>query len=197
MLGTAGTDGAGTPGASCAVAVGCVPAVRSASSVGHAVAEAAGDGEPLVIVELEAIPGLVVPPGAVPVACAEVPVLAGVPLPSVPAPPVCCPPPPPPLSTVVLAAMMAWRKGCTPSETLAMTAIPASTATGRSQPAPVAATARAGRLVPGWLVAGWLAGAGSRRSRGQGRAACEASPAAAPGHAHAQWPRQVQCLARP
>jgi hypothetical protein len=55
----------------------------------------------------------------------------GVPVPSVPAPPDCCWPPD---STVVLAWMIAWRNGWTPNETLVMIAIPASTATGRSQP---------------------------------------------------------------
>ena len=55
-----------------------------------------------------------------------------VPLPSVPPPPLCGPVPP--FSTLELAWMIAWRKGWTPSDTLAMTAIPASTAAGRSQP---------------------------------------------------------------
>jgi hypothetical protein len=83
--------------------------------------------------------------------------------------------------------MIAWRKGCTPSETLAMTAIPASTTTGRSQATPVGRMRRAGRLAPGWLD-----GCGSRRSRGHGRVAGKANPASG----HAQWPRHVQFLAR-
>ena len=49
-----------------------------------------------------------------------------------PAPPLGCGGPP--LRTVLLAWMIAWRKGCTPNETLAMIAITASTPTGRSQP---------------------------------------------------------------
>lgn len=56
----------------------------------------------------------------------------GLPLPSVPAPPLCgwlLPP----VSTVLLAWMIAWRNGCTPNEMVAMIAIPASTDTGRSQ----------------------------------------------------------------
>ncbi len=122
----------------------------------------------------------------------------GVPVPSVPAPPVCGGWPP--VSTVVLAAMIAWRNGCTPNETLAMIAIPASTAIGRSQLTLSRRTKRRRRTGSGSRAASGSGapGRGSRRSRGQGRA--EGAGIVA-GHAqdscHAQCPRQVQCLARP
>jgi hypothetical protein len=104
----------------------------------------------------------------------------GAPLPSVSAPPVCGWLPP--LSTVLLAWMIAWRNGCTPNETLAMIAIPASTATGRSQ------LTLSRRGVPG---------RGSRSSRGRGRAASASIVVGqAPDNGQAQCPRQVQCLAR-
>jgi hypothetical protein len=74
--------------------------VKFAVGVGHPAAEAAaGDGEPLVMVASTARPGLVDPPGAEPRAWVVASV-AGVPLPSVPAPPDCFPPP---VSTVELA----------------------------------------------------------------------------------------------
>jgi hypothetical protein len=79
--------------------------------------------------------------------------------------------------------MSAWRNGCTPSEMLAMTAIPASTATGRSQPTPV------GRLTRSDLPP---ADCGTRSSRGHGRAAT----GKASDRGQAQWPRHVQFLAR-
>jgi hypothetical protein len=110
----------------------------------------------------------------------------GVPLPSVPAPPVGCWPP---VSTVLLAWMIACRNGCTPNETLAMIPIPASTATGRSQLTVSSRTTRARRAGAGSSAA---SGCGSRRSRGQ-RSAVSAGIVAC----HAQCPRQVQCLARP
>jgi hypothetical protein len=69
--------------------------------------------------------------------------------------------------------MIAWRKGCTPSEMLAMTATPASTATGRSQPAPTGGKTRAVRF-----AAAWLDDCGSRSSRGHGSLAGEASASA-------------------
>ncbi len=122
---------------------------------------------------------------------------AGVPLPSVPAPPVSGWPP---VSTVWLAWMIAWRNGCTPNETLAMIAIPARTATGRSQLMLSSRTKRGGRAGAGSSVASGSGapGRGSRSSRGQGRA--EGAGIVA-GHAQdncqAQCPRQVQCLARP
>jgi hypothetical protein len=121
----------------------------------------------------------------------------GVPVPSVPAPPDCGTPPP--VSTVVLAAMIACRNGCTPNETLAMIAIPASTATGRSQLTLSKRTRRAGRAGPGSSAASDSAapGRGSRRSRGQGRAWGAGTVAGhAEGNCHAQCPRQVQCRAR-
>jgi hypothetical protein len=122
----------------------------------------------------------------------------GVPLPSVPAPPVCGGWPP--VSTVVLAWMIAWRNGCTPNETLAMIAIPASTATGRSQLTLSRRTERGSRARSGSGVASGSGapGRGSRSSRGRGRAE---SAGIVVGHAqdncHAQCPRQDQCLARP
>jgi hypothetical protein len=76
--------------------------------------------------------------------------------------------------------MIAWRNGCTPTEMLAMTAIPASTATGRSQLMPTGRLAPAGRP-----------GCGNRSSRGHGRVAADPSDGD-----QAQWPRHVQCLAR-
>jgi hypothetical protein len=125
-----------------------------------------------------------------------VPSPVGVPLPSVPAPPVGGWPP---LSTVVLAAMIAWRNGCTPNETLAMIAIPASTATGRSQLTLSRRRMRRGRAGPGRSLA-----SGSRSNRGQGRAegaGIAAGQAQDTGQAQdncqAQCPRHVQCLARP
>ena len=127
------------------------------------------------------------------------------PLPSVPAPPVGGWPP---VSTVLLAWMIAWRNGCTPMETLAMIAIPASTATGRSQPMSTSRsqpllTGRTGRAARAWAgtsgpSATGVPGRGNRSSRGQGSPEGAGSTS---GHAqdvcHAQWPRQVQCLARP
>jgi hypothetical protein len=126
---------------------------------------------------------------------------AGVALPSVPAPPVAAWPP---VSTVVLAAMIAWRNGCTPNETLAMIAIPASTATGRSQLTVSSRTKRGCRAGPGGKARSGGGppgrgppGRGSRRSRGHGRAEGAGTVA---GHTqescHAQCPRQVQCLTR-
>jgi hypothetical protein len=62
----------------------------------------------------------------------EVPVPAGVPLPSVPGPPG----PFPPVSTFKLTCMIAWRNGGTASVMTAMNTTPASTPSGRSQLAP-------------------------------------------------------------
>ena len=119
-----------------------------------------------------------------------VPSPVGVPLPSVPAPPVGGWPP---LSTVVLAAMIAWRNGCTPNETLAMIAIPASTATGRSQLTLSRRRIRRGRAAPGRGLA-----SGSRSNRGQGSAEGAGIAAGqAQDNCQAQCPRHVQCLARP
>ena len=70
-------------------------------------------------------------PGVWP-AITDVPSVAWVASPSVPALPACGALPP--CSTVELAWMIAWRNGCTPSDTHAMTAIPARTAAGRSHP---------------------------------------------------------------
>src|SRR5580658_8711264 len=69
------------------------------------------------------LPGLVcaTPGVALPAVGAELPSVVCVPWPSVPAPP--CFGPFPSCRTVLLAWMIAWRNGCTPSETVAMTAI--------------------------------------------------------------------------
>jgi hypothetical protein len=83
-------------------------------------------------------------------------------LPRVPAPPVCGPLPP--FSTVELAWMIAWRNGCTPSDTHAMTAIPARTAAGRSHPMVQSGRVRAVPLPR-------AAACGSSCSRGHGRSA--------------------------
>lgn len=73
----------------------------------------------------------------------------------------------PPFSTFELAWMIAWRKGCTPSDTLAMTAIPARTTTGRSHPMFQSGTARAFSPSPA---------CGISRNRGNGRPAGRGSP---------------------
>lgn len=93
--------------------------------VGAAVAEA-----PLFVATPDVLLLLAVAPGAFAELDTVLPGPAGVPSPSVPAPPVGCEPP---VSTVLLAWMMACRNGWTPSETLAMIATPARTITGRSQ----------------------------------------------------------------
>jgi hypothetical protein len=134
------------------------------------------------------LPGLgCVPPGVVPPAVGvAVPSVACVPLPSVPALP--CFGPFPPERTVVLAWMIAWRNGCTPSETLAMTAIPpSSTTTGRSHPMSHWGDERDVPPAP----APSAAGRGSRRSRGHGRSAARRS-----GSGHAQCPRHVRYRTR-
>ena len=185
MLGTTETAAGEVLEASAADAVGGA-LVSSAVIVAHPAGEApVGVGEPLVMA-VPPCPGLVAPPDALPTGDEPFPVPAGVPLPSVPAPPYC----PPPLSTVVPACIIAWRKGCTPSEMLAMTASPASTATGRSQPAPAGGITRAVRF-----VADWLDDCGSRSSRGHERVAGQASESAQ-WPRHVQWPSHVQLRAR-
>jgi hypothetical protein len=72
-----------------------------------------------------------------------------VPLPSVPAPPDVWPP----VSTLEVTWPIAWRSGGTASVTIAMNATPASTATGRSQLAPIARVARVAHLAPGQATA--------------------------------------------
>jgi hypothetical protein len=81
-----------------------------------------------------------------------------VPLPSVPAPPDVWPP----VSTLEVTWPIAWRSGGTASVTIAMKATPASTATGRSQLAPVAHLVRVvclacfAQFAPGQATAlGW------------------------------------------
>jgi hypothetical protein len=141
------------------------------------------------------------PVGVAPAPGEPAPLLVCEPSPSVPAPP--APDGPPPLSTVLLAWMMACRKGCTPNETLAMSATAASTPTGRSQPMP---TMRAVRGDPAEPSLSSSPGRGSRRSRGNTNhgtraAAPPAAAGSAVGHAQLhcqdQCPRQTQCLAAP
>jgi hypothetical protein len=83
-------------------------------------------------VEPEVLTGLGPAPVVPPSASAPVPsVVVCAPAPLVPAP--CCDETAPPLSTA-LASMIAWRTGCTPSETLAMTARPARPVASQSAP---------------------------------------------------------------
>jgi hypothetical protein len=165
------------------------------------VADAVGCGEAVPLDELAPAPR-VVPSAPVDVALAPagpVPLPVGEPLPSVPAPPPGCDGPT--CRTVVLAAMIAWRNGCTPNETLAMIATAASTATGRSQLTSNRPAVRAGWL---WPARSGSPGPGSSRSRGNGSRGTRASAlAAGAGSAavHAgfqcQDQRQTQCLAAP
>jgi hypothetical protein len=127
----------------------------------------AGDAEaPLFVAAPDA--GLLVAaaPVAVPEFDAVLPGLTEVPSPSVPAPPVVGEPP---VSTVLLAWMMACRNGWTPRETLAMTATPASTITGRSQLMAARPLCTDGRWLgsAGGFPGGNCSPAGRRRSRGQ------------------------------
>ena len=130
-------------------------------------------------------PGDTVLPGPIGLALA----VLRAPLPSVPPPPPFCvplplvPPPPdvwPPVSTLEVTWPIAWRSGGTASVTIAMNATPASTATGRSQLAPVphvrgvVRQARFAHFAPGQAAA-W--GQGSESGQ-------------------AQCPRQTQCWAR-
>lgn len=136
-----------------------VPDCEVADAVQVAAAEALTD-EPTDWVAPAAVP-LPEPPDVLPGADDVLSVVC-VPLPSVPCPPGCDPLPP--FSTVELAWMIAWRKGCTPSDTLAMTAMPASAITGRSQPMFQSGSARA---VPRSAAAA----RGISRIRGSGRSA--------------------------
>lgn len=134
-------------------------------AVAAALADEAVDGEApaeLPVLEL----GPAVPPGAddmLSVVC--------VPLPSVPTPPRCGPLPP--FSTVELAWMIACRKGWKPSDTLAMTAIPARTAAGRSQPMCQCGRVRAVQPSAA-AVCGISAIRGHGRSAGRGSASGQA-----------------------
>ena len=117
-------------------------------------------------------------PGAGPLApdCAPpapgdpVPLSVCEPLPSVPALPLGGDEPP--LRTVLLAWMIAWRKGCTPNETLATSATTASTPTGRSQPTSTRGAVRPDRTGPSRSSS---PGRGRRRSRGNGSRGTRAS----------------------
>jgi hypothetical protein len=163
--------------------------------------EADGRGDAPALDEVAPTPAAVLcaPAGVVPEPGPPLPLPACEPLPSVPAPPEGCDG----LKTVLLAWMIAWRKGCTPNETLAMIAIPASTTTGRSQPTLSTEPVRPDRA---WPSPSSSPGRGSRRSRGIDRCGSD-SPAAAAGSAvgharlqcndqcHDQCPRQTQFLA--
>jgi hypothetical protein len=197
----------------------------SAVVVGSAVIEGAGDAGSVLVkavvtgdaqVEVvdglgDALPldaagpaprvGLCAPADVVPGPVGPVPLPACEPLPSVPAPPEGCDGPP--LRTVLLAWMIAWRKGCTPNETLAMSATPASTTTGRSQPTLSRGAVRPDRA---WPSPSSSPGRGSRRSRGNANrdngnrgSARPAVAGSAAGQAqlqcHDQCPRQTQFLA--
>jgi hypothetical protein len=140
----------------------------------------------------------VAPAGPVPLPVCE-------PLPSVPAPPPGCDGPA--CRTVVLAAMIACRNGCTPNETLAMTATAASsTATGRSQLTSSRRAVPAVRAERAWPGRSGSPGPGSSRSRGNGSRGTRASALAAGAGSAAvqagfqcqdQDQRQTQCLAAP
>jgi hypothetical protein len=123
-------------------------------------ADGLGDAPPLDEVAPTPRAVLCAPAGVVPEPGAPLPLPVCEPLPSVAAPPGGCDGP---LKTVLLAWMIAWRKGCTPNDTLAMIAIPASTTTGRSQPTLSSEPARPDRARPSLSSS---PGRGSRRSRG-------------------------------
>jgi hypothetical protein len=166
-------------------------------------ADGRGDAPPLDEVGPAPRAVLCAPAGVVPEPGPPVPLPACEPLPSVPAPPEGCDGP---LKTVLLAWMIAWRKGCTPNETLAMIATPASATNGRSQPTLRGEAVRPDRA---WPSPSSSPGRGSRRSRGNDNrgngnrdsrgSARPAAAGSAVGHArlqcHDQWPRQTQFLA--
>jgi hypothetical protein len=139
----------------------------------------------------EVLAGLGPLPVAPPFASAPVPsVVVCVPAPLVPAP--CCDRAPAGSSTA-LAAIMARRTGCTPSETLAMTAMPARPVASQSTPMrhvpSVPGSENVSPLLLGFSVGMLLCWRGRRASRGR----C----ARAGGHpGQAQCPRQVQNLTR-
>ena len=122
-------------------------------------ADGRGDAPPLDEVAPAPRAVLCAPADVAPEPGPPVPLPACEPLPSVPAPPEGCDW----LKTVLLAWMIAWRKGCTPNETLAMMAIPASTTTGRSQPTLSREALRPDRAEPSPSSS---PGRGRRRSRG-------------------------------
>jgi hypothetical protein len=122
-------------------------------------ADGRGDAPPLDEVAPAPRAVLCAPADVAPEPGPPVPLPACEPLPSVPAPPEGCDG----LKTVLLAWMIAWRKGCTLNETLAMIAIPASTITGRSQPTLSREALRPDRAEPSPSSS---PGRGRRRSRG-------------------------------
>jgi hypothetical protein len=177
--------------------------VMSVVTLGVQVADVVGRGDAGPPDEVAPAPRLVpsAPVGVALVPCEPVPLFVCEPFPSVPAPPLGCGGRP--LRTVLLAWMIAWRKGCTPNETLAMIATAASTPAGRSQPKSTTAAVRADRAGPNLSSS---PGRGRRRSRGNGSCGtrCSTPPAdagSAAGHAQLQCqdqcPRQTQCVAAP
>jgi hypothetical protein len=163
------------------------------SSVGQFTGVVAfAEGEPLAATALAVWLAVPVPPVPVPDPDAALPVSLWAFSPWVAAPPVCGEPP---VSTVLLACMMACLKGWTPSETLAMTATPASTITGRSQL--MAARPFGADEMRRVSVRGSLGETGSsgdrRRSRGPGSALRLVS---ARGQARCTWSAQWRCQDR-
>lgn len=179
-----GPDGAGPcgwPGAGDAVCG--VPAWLEPDEDGWQLTDKAllGEGSPFGPVAAECGPPTAPPPGCVvpPPLRVPPPTTVGVPFTSVPA----ASGPVAPVSTFELAAMIAWRNGGTASETPAMTAIPARTATGRIQ------LTAAGRAVP--------PGGGRLRNLGHGTAAGQARCGRqAHGRCQSQCPRHVQYRTR-
>jgi hypothetical protein len=99
----------------------------------------------------------------------------------------------PPLSTVVPTAMIAWRTGCTPNETLAMTTMPPRPAASQSTPMRPAPSAPGSGNVS-HLLLGLSVGTPLRC---RSRRACHGRCARASGRpGQAQCPRQVQNLTR-
>jgi hypothetical protein len=177
--------------------------VTSVVTLAVQVAEVVGRGDAAPPDEVAPAPRLAppAPVGVASVPCGPVPLFVCEPFPSVRAPPLDWGARP--LRTVLLAWMIAWRKGCTPSETLAMIATTASTPTGRSQLTSIRAAVRADRAGPSLSSS---PGRGRRRSRGNGNCGTRCSPrpadaGSAAGHAQLQCqdqcPRQTQCLAAP
>ena len=143
--------------------------VGPAGACGWQLAVAVGPSEPAVPGPPVAVPAEpLTPPGEVPV-----PLPSGEPPPSMLSPPDPCPP----VSTVELTWTIAWRNGVTASAMLAMNATPASTTSGRTQPAPVSCLGLdMGPSAASGAVAGTPpGGCGSHRSRGQERELSQAS----------------------
>jgi len=184
-------DDEAVPGAD-GVGVGC--AVEPDAGGWHWAADPGlGPAPPGPALEPEALVGLGLTSAVAPPSASEpVPsVVDCAPDPSVPA--LLRGPASPPWSTVLPAWMIAWRTGCTPNETLAMTTMPARPAASGSHPMrhPPSAPSR-GNVSP--LLPGFSAGA---RLRWRGRRARHGRCARASGNSgQAQCPRQVQNLIR-